>query len=129
LTWFLYFSKDYKDVYYRTEPLNVESINDFKFLTKNNLNKRWSTDGHFYWFNNYKVPSLDYDNIVLLDKDAGFSKDSENIYYLSRNIMFNEDGKRILDILDIETFEIIDFINCRDKFGCINIFHGRENCD
>ena len=123
-----YFSRDHKNVFYCTKPLNVKSMSNFKFLTKNNLNKRWSTDGYFYWFNNYKIPSEDYENIVLLDNDAGFSKDSKNVYYLNRNIKFNDDGERILDTLDLKTFEITGFIKCRDKFGCINIFGGRKKC-
>lgn len=124
-----YFSTDYKDVYYRTKPLKISSKKNFKFLSKNNLNDRWSTDGNYYWFNNFKVPSNEYDQIELLDEDAGFSRDSKNVYYLNRNLKYNEDGKRILDTLDIESFEILNFIEVRDKFGCINIYHGREDCE
>lgn len=124
-----YFSRDHKDVYYTTEPLRVKNLREFKFLSNNNLNKRWSTDGSSYWFNSFMVPSVNYDAIILLDNDAGFSRDEENVYYLNRNLKYNLEGERILDTLDIATFEITGFIDCRDKFGCINIFHGRVECE
>lgn len=123
-----YFSKDFRDIYYRTKPLGVQELKKFRFLTNNNLNDRWSTDGNFYWFNNFKVPSSNYEDIELLDSSAGFSRDNETVYYLDRDLRYNSDGERILDTIDIETFVIERHIDCRDKFGCINIFHGREEC-
>jgi len=124
-----YFCRDYKDVYYTTKPLSVTNLKAFRFLSNNRLNKRWSTDGLSYWFNNFRVPSENYEDIVILDNDAGFSRDRENVYYLNRNLKYNSEGERILDTLDMETFEIIGFIDVRDKFGCINIFQGRVECE
>jgi hypothetical protein len=123
-----YFSRDRRDVYYRTKPLGVKDLKEFKFLTNNNLNDRWSTDGNYYWFNNFKVPSSNYEEIELLDSTAGFSQDNETVYYLDRDLRYNSEGKRILDTIDIETFVIKRHIDCRDKFGCINIYHGRTEC-
>lgn len=124
-----YFSKDQKDVFYRTKSLGVQDLTAFTFLTNNNLNDRWSTDGNYYWFNNFKVPSTNYEDIVLLDSTAGFSRDNKTIYFLDRDLRYNSAGERILDTLDLETFVIERRIECRDKFGCINIFHGRVHCD
>jgi hypothetical protein len=123
-----YFSKDYQDIYYKTKSLGVNELKEFAFLSKNNFNDRWSTDGNFYWFNNYKVPSYNYAAVTILDSNAGFSRDNTTVYYLDRDLRYNVDGERILDTLDIESFEIEGNFDCRDKFGCINIFHGRKGC-
>jgi len=125
-----YFSKDYKDVYYTTMPLKVCSLKNFKFVFNDNENnwERWSTDGCFYYFNNFKVPSKDYKNITIFKGSAGISKDRKSVYIKDRNIYYNEQGKRILDTIDIKTFTVENDIYCKDKFGCINIYHGREGC-
>jgi len=49
--------------------------------------------------------------------------------YLKRNLKYNREGERILYIIDVVTFEVIDFIDVRDKFGGINIYQGREDCE
>lgn len=126
-----YYSKDNKNVYYTTEPLNVCSVKDFNFVYKDNSEsdwERWTTDGCHYYIKNYKVPSKDYKNIKLYKGSAGISSDKNYVYYYDRNIYYNKEGDRILDTIDINTFKVTDYINCEDKFGCINVFHGRENC-
>lgn len=127
-----YYSKDYKDIFYQDKPLHVCSIKEFKIF-ENDDNKRrdsrWSTDGCFYYFMNFKIPSDDYDNVILYKGVGGFAKDRKWVYYLNRKLNYTLEGKKILDTVDVESFTVTGFIECRDKFGCINIFHGREQCD
>ena len=75
-----------------------------------------------------KVPSDDYQHVVLYKNSGGISKDSKLVYFGNRNIIYDDSGKRVLDTLDIQSFKVTGYIACRDKFGCINVFHGRENC-
>ena len=87
---------------------------------------RWSTDGCFYYYNNVKTPSNDYQNIIIFKGSSGIAKDRKYVYLEDRNIYFNKEGKKILDTIDLETFTVIDNIRCKDKFGCINPYHGRD---
>ncbi len=125
------YSADYKDVYLKIKPMNVCSVKDFKFIEATDDKRfftRWSTDGCHYFYMEYKVPSDDYEKIKIYPKGNGFSTDGTHIYYCGRNIMFNGEGERILDTVDLATFEV-DGIDCRDKYGCINVFHGRKFCE
>ncbi len=127
-----YFSKDKTNVFYTTKPLNVCSVDNFTIYpnkNKEDIVERWSTDGCFYYFNNYKIPSADYQNIKLFIGSAGFAKDKNWVYYRDRKINYTQEGVQILDTVDVETFTVKDYIDCSDKFGCINVFHGRKNCD
>ncbi len=127
-----YYSKDHKNIYYRNNPLNVCSVKDFNFVYNDgseNKWERWASDGCYYYMQNFKVPSEDYENIKLYKGSAGISSDSKYVYYLDRNIYYNEQGERILDTIDIESFKVTDYIDCEDKFSCINVFHGRKYCD
>ncbi len=125
-----FYSKDKKDVYYGTKPLNVCSIKNFKLVYKDEMSYyTWSTDGCYYYVNNFKIPSKDYKNVKLFKESAGLAMDSKNVYHLGRNIIFNEKGERILDTIDIASFQVTDYISCNDKFGCINVYHGRDDCD
>lgn len=127
-----YYSKDQTNVFYTTKALNVCSTDKFHIypneIEENKLD-RWSTDGCFYYFNNFKVPSTDYPNIKFYKGSAGFAKDKQWVYYRDRKINYNEEGERIIDTVDVETFNVTDYIDCNDKFGCINVFHGRKNCE
>lgn len=125
------YSTDNKDVYLRTEPLNVCSVDDFEFLDVTE-DKRfftdWTTDGCHYFYAQYKIPSDEYDKIKVYPNGSGFATDGKYVYYCSRNLLYNRKGERILDTIDVATFEV-DGIDCKDKYGCINVFHGRKNCD
>lgn len=125
------YSADYKDIYLQRKPLHVCSVEGFKFIEATDDKRfftRWSTDGCHYFYLEYKVPSEDYEKIKIYPKGEGFSTDGTYIYFCGRNIMFNKEGERILDTVDLATFEV-DGIDCRDKFGCINVFHGRKFCE
>lgn len=126
-----YYSRDKINVFYTTKPLDVCSVDNFHIYS-NQIEEskidRWSTDGCFYYFNNFKVPSTDYDNIKFFIGSAGLSKDKKWVYFRDRKINFNEEGKKIIDTVDVVTFNVTNYLDCRDKFGCINVFHGREEC-
>ena len=127
-----YYSKDKSNVFYTTKPLNVCSTDNFHIYAnkiKEDELERWSTDGCFYYFKNFKVPSTDYRNVKYFQGSAGLSKDKQWVYYLDRKINYNDKGERIIDTVDVETFNVTNYLDCRDKFGCINVFHGRENCE
>lgn len=127
-----YYSKDYKNIFYTTFSLNVCSVKSFKFVYNDNSEsdwERWTTDGCNYFIKNYKVPSENYKNLKIYKGSAGISSDDKFVYYLDRNIYYNEEGKRILDTIDLNSFKVKDYLGCEDKFGCINVFHGRKNCE
>jgi hypothetical protein len=127
-----YYSSDYKDIYYTTKPLHVCTPRDFKIFPNTNNEseyQRWATDGCYYYFMNFKIPSEDYKNVFLFKESAGFAKDKKWVYMMDRKINFDEEGNKILDTVDIATFTVTNYINCKDKFGCINPYHGREECD
>ena len=124
-----YFSSDRKDIFYTTMPLKVCSVVNFKIFeneTKESDYERWATDGCSYFFNNYKIPSDDYENIFLFRGSAGFAKDTEWVYYRDLKINFNNEGKRILNAA---SFTIKGHLDCSNKYGCINVLHGRKDCE
>jgi hypothetical protein len=118
-----YFSKDFKNVYYKTKPLNVCSVKNFNFVHKDIKHNwsRWSTDGCFYYVNEIKVPSNDYENIVVFKESNGFSKDSKYVYYKNKKITYPKEFAKLLDTIDIKTLEYLGNNNFKDKYGCIII--------
>lgn len=124
-----YYSTDGVDVFYTTNRLGVCSAKDFRFVYADEEDwKRWTTDGCFYFYKHYRVPSDDYKNIQLFKDGAGFAKDEKHVYFKGRIINYGEDGKKILDTVDVATFTETDYLDCRDKFGCINPYRGRKPC-
>ena len=134
-----YYSKNSNDVFLNGKPLKVCSVNDFEFVFENssqgeevwieNVSDRWARDGCHYYFGAIKIPSEDFKNIKVFKGSMGISKDSKSVYHKGRNILFNPEGEKILDTIDIETFTCEKFLKCKDKFGLINVFCGRTTCD
>jgi len=126
-----YYSTDSKDIFYRTNPLKVVSVKKFKFVFDSDKSdyQRWATDGQFYYFMDCKIPSDDYNHVILYKNSGGIAKDRKWAYYLDRKLNYNDSGKRMIDTIDITTFKVTGYLDCRDKYGCINIYHGRENCE
>ena len=134
-----YYSKNSNDVFLNGKPLQVCSVNDFEFVFENssqgeevwieNVSDRWARDGCHYYFGAIKIPSEDFKNIKVFKGSMGISKDSKSVYHKERNILFNPEGEKILDTIDIETFTCEKFLKCKDKFGLINVFCGRTTCD
>lgn len=126
-----YYSTDGQDVFYKTKPLKVCSAKNFEFVfddENENDWERWTTDGCFYYISNFKVPSNDYKSIVLYKDSGGFAKDSRYVYFRSRKINFNDEGQKILDTVDVASFTVTGYFEPKDKFGCINPYHGRKEC-
>ncbi|MGB5980578.1 MAG: DKNYY domain-containing protein [Nonlabens sp.] len=123
------FSKNHNNIFYKTKPLNVCSVNDFRFVStkKDNVLGRWSKDGCFYYFNNYRVPSNDYKDIVIFINSVGISRDNNHVYAFDKNyfdtntrvVFVKATGSMVKDTIDIETFKIENNI-MMDKFGRIN---------
>jgi hypothetical protein len=122
------YSTDGHDVFYATAPLKMEEPKNFKFVAGEDDIDTWTTDGKYYYYNNYKVPSDDYKNLIIYPKSGGLSKDKHWVYFLDHKLNYDIDGKKVVDTIDIATFEVTGFINCRDKYGCFNVYHGRDKC-
>ena len=123
------FSKNKDNVFYKTKPLEVCSVDSFHFVfpDKDNPLGRWSTDGCFYYYNNYKVPSKDYENIIIYRGSGGISRDNQLVYKLDKNyfdtntrtVFVKEKGVIVKDTIDIKTFTVVKG-KLKDKFGNIN---------
>lgn len=125
----VYFSKDDQNVFYKNKALNVCSVDEFSlvFPSERNVLGRWSTDGCSYFYNEYKVPSNDYENTIVYKGSLGISRDKNNVYQFDkpyfdshkRTVFIKEKGIVVQDTIDIETFTIKNNI-MTDKFGQIN---------
>ncbi len=126
-----YYTTDGKDVFFMKKAMKVTSVSKFRFVFDSGEDEgdRWTTDGHNYFIHQFKVPSEDYKHMVLYKNSGGISKDSKWVYYLNRKINYNDSGRRVLDTVDLKTFEVTGFLECGDKYGCINIFRGRTKCN
>lgn len=123
-----YYSTDGYDVFYTTEPLKMLEPKNFKFVIGENDLETWTTDGKYYYYNQFKVPSEDYKNLTIYPESGGISKDKKWVYFLDHKLNYNIEGKKVVDTIDINSFKVTGYIECRDKFGCFNVYHGREKC-
>lgn len=125
-----YYSTDGIDVFYNTSPLHVCAPTNFRFVYPSEDGwSRWTTDGCFYYYMNFKVPSDDYQNMTLYKGSGGLSKDKKWVYFLDHKLNYDVDGKKVVDTIDATSFEVTGFLECRDKYGCFNPYHGRKNCN
>jgi len=125
-----YYSTDDNDIFYDTIPLNVVSTQKFRFVFNSGEQAwaRWTTDGKYYYYMNFRIPSYDYNNVVLYKNSGGIARDKRWVYFLNRKLNYDDGGKLAIDTIDIPTFKVTGYLDCRDKNGCINVFHGREKC-
>lgn len=124
-----YYSTDEGNVFYDTLPLNVCSTKDFRFVYKESeWYARWTTDGCFYYYMNYKVPSTDYENMTVYNGSGGLAKDRHYVYVLDHQLNYDVNGKKVVDTIDAASFQVTGFLECRDKWGCFNPYHGRIDC-
>jgi hypothetical protein len=101
---------------------------NFKFVYGEGDYQCWTTDGKYYYYNNYKVPSDDYANLIIYEKSGGISKDRHWVYFLDHKLNYDIDGKKVVDTIDVGSFKVMGYIQCTDKWGCLNVFHGRQKC-
>jgi hypothetical protein len=126
-----WYSTDGCDVFFDTLPLKVCAAKKFRFIFKDDQESevsRWATDGCFYYYGSYKVPSNDYANLKVFKNSGGLAKDNYYVYFLDHKLNFDDSGKRIVDTIDAASFRVTGFLECRDKWGCFNPYHGREKC-
>jgi len=124
-----HYSKDGFDVFYNTEPLHMTEPANFRFVAGEGEYQSWTTDGNNYFFNNYKIPSDDYAHVTIYPKSSGLAKDLNRAYFLDHALNNDITGKRVVDTIDVASFEVTGYMECKDKYGCINVYHGREDCD
>ncbi len=128
-----WYSTDGVDIFFDTLPLHVCSAKNFRFVFNDNSEQlhpyRWTTDGCFYYYMHFKVPSKDYSDVVVYKNSGGLSKDKNYVYILDHKLNYDIDGKRVVDTIDAASFVVTGLLECRDKWGCFNPYHGRENCD
>ena len=123
-----YYSTDGYDYFFTTEPLRTVNPRNFKFVHGEGDLECWTTDGSFYFYKNYKVPSEDYNNLTIYPESGGISNDKRWAYFTDRKLNYDDEGKWVVDTIDIASFRVTGFIECRDKFGCLNVYHGRVQC-
>lgn len=125
-----YYSTDGHDVFFMQKPLHVVSAKDFRFVYDSGEQgwERWTTDGHYYYIKQMKVPSNDYQHMTLYKNSGGLSKDNKWVYFQGRKLNYDDSGKKIVDTIDVASFKVTGYVECRDKYGCFNVFHGREEC-
>lgn len=125
-----YYTTDGHDVFFMTNPLKVTSVKSFRFVFASGEQEweRWTTDGKFYYIQNCKVPSADYTHMILYKNSDGLSKDRKYAYFRDHKLNYDYNGNKIIDTIDINSFKVTGYLECGDKYGCINPFHGREKC-
>ncbi|MFM7016683.1 MAG: DKNYY domain-containing protein [Bacteroidota bacterium] len=123
-----YYSTDGSDYFYTSFPLHITNVQKFKFVIGENDYQCWTTDGAFYYFNQYKVPSFDYNHFIIYPKSGGLSRDQKWVYFYNHRLNVDENGKTIVDTIDAATMKSNGYLDARDKWGCINVYHGREKC-
>jgi hypothetical protein len=123
-----WYSTDGVDVFYDTSPLGVCDTKHFR-LVFNDARDLWTTDGCSYYYMSFKVPSDDYRNVAIFENSGGLSKDKNYVYFMNHRLNYDDDGERVVDTIDALSFKVTGFLECRDKWGCINPFHGRESWD
>jgi len=124
-----YYSTDGHDYFYTTLPLKMRRPPSFKFIAGEGDLECWTTDGASYFYKNFKVPSADYKNLKIAPKSGGISSDKNWVYFLDHKLNYNIEGKWVIDTIDMATFKVTGYIECSDKYGCINVYHGREKCN
>jgi hypothetical protein len=123
-----YYSADETNVFYDTLPLNICSVKDFRFIYHEGYYDSWTTDGCYYYYMNSKVPSKDYANMTVYKGSGGFSKDRNYVYFLDHRLNYDLDGRKVVDTIDAASFMVTGYLQCHDKWGCFNPYHGRIDC-
>lgn len=136
-----FFSVDSKDVYYCGIPLGAEAPDKFRYVfakgeenTSGGEDDRWTTDGHYYFKKEVKVPSEDYDDVVVY-KNEFIAKDKKWVYVYGKRLGANENDRKKYGLIDAATFEIAGLMEYpdgyemtyKDKYGKFTLSKGRIN--
>ncbi len=120
-----HYSTDGHDVFFESKPLHVSDVKNFKLLDEK-VKHFWGTDGKYYYFMNFKVPSEDYQHLTIVGNYYyGLSKDSKYVYIDNRRLNFNKAGKKVIDTIDAASFYPFSMQRFSDKFGMIVLDSGR----
>ncbi|QKG51858.1 DKNYY domain-containing protein [Hymenobacter sp. BRD67] len=119
------YSVDNHDVFYMDEPLNVCSVSSFKIREENN--GWWSQDDCNYFFEEKKLPATDPKTFQILG-DTPFAKDSHHVFFQSRRLDYDLNGRKYVDTIDAASFKVVNYFVGHDKFGCIDSHEGRISC-
>src|SRR5699024_7578816 len=76
-----YYSRYANDVYWIINPLNVVNPDQFRFVYGKLKQQSWTTDGQYYYFMNHRVPSEDYENVVIYRNSGGIAKGDKWVYF------------------------------------------------
>jgi len=124
-----HYSTDGFDVFFTTEPLHITEPKSFRFVAGEGEYQSWTADGKNYFYLNYKIPSDDFAHVTIYPESGGLAKDLNRVYFLDHLLNYDITGQRVVDTIDAASFQVTGYMECRDKFGCINVYHGREACE
>jgi len=121
------YTTDGRDVFFRDEPLHVASVKNFRFVYRSGEEEwdRWATDGVSYFCQDRKIPSDDYRHVVLYPNSGGIARDSRWAYYLNHKLNYDDQGRKVIDTIDIPSFRVLYRLGCRDKYGAFEAGLGR----
>ncbi len=117
-----YYSTDGYDYFYTNLPLHMANPAGFAFISGKGESECWVTDGLYYYYKNYKVPSDDYSHVKIYPGSGGLSSDRNWAYFLDHKLNYDIEGNRVVDTIDMATFTVTGYITCHDKYG-------REKCN
>jgi hypothetical protein len=126
-----YYTTDGRDVFYKTRPLHVASVKNFRFVYPSGEEDwdRWTTDGVSYFNQDRRIPSDDYRHLVLYPNSGGISRDNRWAYYQDHKLNDDEQGRKLIDTIDIASFRVLYRYSCRDKYGVFEAGLGRLAAD
>lgn len=134
-----YFSADSREVYYLGKPLGVMEPDKFRYVFPDDeenisggADDRWTTDGHFYFKKEVKVPSEDYSDIVVF-KNECIAKDKKWVYFYGKRLGAAESDRKKFGLIDAASFEIAGMLEYpdgyemtyKDKYGKFTLSKGR----
>ena len=120
------FFKDKNQAYLYQTTIDVCSVTNFRYVKD-----FWATDGCHYFWGWEKIPSNNYEKIILFN--GGVAKDNQKVFLRGENLLshFRKIEKDV-DTIDASSFEEVspfDGKHFRDKFGCILLeYEGRIEC-
>ncbi|MBP7902038.1 MAG: DKNYY domain-containing protein [Spirochaetes bacterium] len=134
-----YFSADSKEVYYLGKPLGVVAPDKFRYVfaegeenISGGADDRWTTDGHYYFKKEVKVPSEDYEDVVIY-KNEFIAKDKKWVYAYGNRLGATDKERKKFGMIDAATFEIAGQLEYpdgyemtfKDKYGKFTLSKGR----
>lgn len=121
------YAVDDKKVFFKGQLLADCNPKTFKILYQNNLHN-WATDGHFYYYGKFKIPSKNYQDVVYF-KNSKLSKDKEYVYILDRLFNYNDIkgsfSYKVFEV-DVATFGINENGDYFDKDGVFTPYERKK---